>query len=73
MSIQNTVLGFKPSEHESPPITNRPGLPPNQQQHFPVSNVAVQHYVQILMNYLRDLFHKPVHIEKYIFLITSKF
>ena len=31
MSIQYTVLGFKPqpSEHESPPITTRPGLPPN--------------------------------------------
>ena len=30
MSIQYTVLGFEPSEHESPPITTRPRLPPSK-------------------------------------------
>ena len=28
MSIQYAILGFDPSEHESPPITTRSGLPP---------------------------------------------
>ena len=28
MSIQYTVPGFEPLEHESSPITTRPGLPP---------------------------------------------
>ena len=29
MTIQYLASGFKPSEHESPPITTRPGVPGN--------------------------------------------
>ena len=40
MSIQFTVLGLnpRPSEHESPPITTRPGLPPK-----PIKFLQPQH------------------------------
>ena len=42
MSIQYMVLGFEPTtlEHESPPITTRPGLPP-------ASNRCLFNYINV--------------------------
>ena len=53
MSIQYTRPGFEPTtfEHESPPITTRPGLPPPSSQ-----NLKRLFLLLVLLQFIRSAF-----------------